>query len=89
MSHGPHINRPEGAIFDDECYECVHKAKDPVIHLDSERIAQLWNLMIRVEVEDSSHYLTESDKLAAQSLWRTYLLLDRHTNIDPKTLLLY
>lgn len=88
MSHDYHDPRNR-AIFHDGCAECEHKAKDPIVHLDRERMAKLWHTMIDVEISDVRAYESESDAIAGRQVYRVFLFLQRFTTTDPKLLTLY
>lgn len=91
--HAPHPSTLEHGLSD-ECDECKRKAADPIAHLDSEHVADLWHRMVAVEHGSSRHYLpdeyhgvriyrTHTEMVAAKHLYRVALFLERHTEMTP------
>jgi hypothetical protein len=100
MSHryhpNPEVDDPEDAIYFDDCADCEHHAKATPYNADYHKARKLWELMLGVETNyegpfeflNRNHiiYLTENEAVACQTLWRTYIFLERFTSINPKEL---
>lgn len=92
MSHryhpNPEVNDPEDAIYFDDCADCEHHAKNTPYNADPTTAQELWNRMLAVEKGNDpvAYYRTENEAVACQTLWRTYIFLERFTSINPKEL---
>lgn len=89
-SHIAHV-RDENRLpllFDD-CPRCVEQSKDLGVHLDDEKWARAWRLMLDVELADwprLTSYKSHADKALGSQLYVMFLVLQRNTTIDPLTL---
>lgn len=71
-------------ILADDCPRCdEHAAEFPPLALDDSKMAELWNRMVEVEIQDVAHYQTGNEAKAGASLHRLGIWLERYTNVSP------
>lgn len=89
-SHLAHDRNEQGLpLLCDDCPRCVEQAEDLGIHLDEEKWARAWSLMLAVELNQGNgpdSYLSGADKKLGHSLYMAFVVLQRNTLIDPTRL---
>lgn len=91
MSHRYHPNPdnnddPTSILYSD-CKDCMYKAQNFGLDLDTENWMQMWDRMLSVELIDGDdHYRSDAEALLGKYMYRMYVALERYTTIDPKTL---
>jgi hypothetical protein len=69
-------------MYFDGCAECLHHAQRPEVYLDTERLAAMWDEMVRVERDYSESYRSVADGVAGRNLYRFAVFMER-IGINP------
>ena len=72
---------PSDALIYDDCERCDQMAN--LIAIDPQRMNQLWDRMLAVELRDEEQARTRNEKQALRALYQIGLFLQRYLIADP------
>jgi len=82
-----HVHHPRGegspTLFDG-CPGCDRHALGGGLTLDRDRFREAWDVMMLVEWEGNAAYRSHNEARLCGDLYRTAVLLERYTTVDPK-----